>query len=322
MGISSLEARPHRVNQIPNGSTAGCFNCHLNPAGGGARNSFGSLVESSFLVGGDVNWVADLASADSDGDGFSNGHELEDPFGMWSTGTANPGNSAFVTNPGVNTDVPTGEAAKFSLLMTIGGMAPHSGQLFMLQIIDIATSTLVVSEELASIVSSDFDYMFMHVLEAGASYNIDMWADHNGNGSYDAPPTDHAWRVELNNVTDNISQDFQHSTNFTDIGGPVSIDSEIPLPQIFTLYDNYPNPFNPQTAIRFELATAGHVNLDIFNIRGELVAQLIAGEMAAGSHSAKWSATNNVGKDLPAGIYIYTLRSGGQAQSKRMMLLK
>ena len=322
-GTTSLEARSFRVNQLPNGSSVGCGGCHVSPSGGGARNAFGSLVQSSFLTGGgDVNWVANLATVDSDGDGFTNGHELEDPFGLWSTDSANPGNSAFVTNPGSSSDVPSGEAAKFSLHMNITGMSPHTGQYFEISVVDVATDSVVANEDIASIVDPDFEYVFMHALDAGASYNIDMWADLNTNGSYDAPPTDHSWRIELNNVSDNTAQNFQHNTDFTDLGGTVSIDSETFQPQDFVLYENYPNPFNPETSIRFELASAGHVNLDIFNIRGEQVAQLISSELNAGAHQVQWSAKDLAGNDLPTGIYIYTLRSGAQSQSKRMMLLK
>jgi len=100
------------------------------------------------------------------------------------------------------------------------------------------------------------------------------------------------------------------------------MDSDNFQPQDFVLYENYPNPFNPETSIRFELASPGHVNLDIFNIRGEQVAQLISSELNSGAHQVQWSAKDLAGNDLPTGIYIYTLRSGAQSQSKRMMLLK
>jgi len=323
MGITSLEARSFRVNQLPNGGLVGCGGCHVNPAGGGARNALGLFINASFLIGsGNVNWVPDLATADSDGDGFSNGHELEDPFGMWTTGSDNPGNSAFVTNPGSSSDVPTGDAAKFSLHMNISEMSPQTGQLFEIRVVDASTNTVVASEELASIVDPAFDYIFLHALETGVSYHVDMWSDHNGNGSYDAPPTDHSWRVELNSIANNITQNFQHTTDFTDIGSTVSIESEFLYPQDFVLYENYPNPFNPETRIRFEVASTGYTSLDIYDIRGEHIAQLVSGDIAAGAHQVQWSAHDFAGNDMPAGIYIYTLRSGSQSQSKRMMLMK
>ncbi len=226
MGTTSLETRNHRVAQLPNGSSVGCGGCHVSSGGGGARNSFESLVGSSFLIGENVNWVADLASVDSDGD-----------------------------------------AAKFSLHMNITEMSPHTGQYFEIRVVDAATNTVIVREEIASIMDPAFEYVFMHALEAGASYHVDMWTDHNGNGSYDAPPTDHSWRVELIGIADNTSQNFHHSTDFTDIGGPVSIDSEHLNPQDFVLYENYPNPFNPETRINFNLASTGHTSLDCKNWR-------------------------------------------------------
>ena len=77
---SDAFARPARPSQIPNGSVFSCANCHVNPAGGGDRNVFGSVVESGFLNGmgasATVNWNAGLAALDSDGDGATNGEEL------------------------------------------------------------------------------------------------------------------------------------------------------------------------------------------------------------------------------------------------------
>ncbi len=102
---AGAQARPHRVSQIPNGSVNSCANCHINPGGGGPRNPFGQDVEAR-LSAGDVRWNAELASLDSDGDGFTNGQELQDPQGTWSAGQANPGTSALVSKPGDAQSVP------------------------------------------------------------------------------------------------------------------------------------------------------------------------------------------------------------------------
>ncbi len=99
-------AIPVRVNQYPNGSIFQCAGCHINPGGGGARNSFGQDVEAG-LVNGNVNWGPELAALDSDGDGFTNGEELLDPNGEWSIGDADPGNSDDVTAPYDEDDFPT-----------------------------------------------------------------------------------------------------------------------------------------------------------------------------------------------------------------------
>lgn len=96
---SLLVSQSFRVGQIPNGGINSCANCHVSAFGGGPRNSFGSKVEESFLNSqGNVVWNAQLANLDSDGDGFSNGVELQNPTGIWSGGPV--GDPSKVTNPG------------------------------------------------------------------------------------------------------------------------------------------------------------------------------------------------------------------------------
>ncbi len=317
---TTLFARSHRVNQIPNGSEFGCASCHVTP--GGPRTAFGTLIENNYLSDGNVVWGPSLAAADADGDGFSNGHELEDPFGVWTNGAINPGTSSFVTNPGSNSSVPGGDAAMSSLHMQFTDMTPHVGQYFEIRIVDTSTDLVVASEDLSSIGSAAYEFVFLHALEDGASYQVDFWADHNGDGIYDTPPTDHAWRVDLASVSGNTLESFSHNTSFTDIGSPVGIDPVAIVPRGFELYDNYPNPFNPETVLRYELASPAFVELNVYDLQGALLATLHKGVRQAGVQSVTWDARDNRGAQLPAGIYIYTLRSSGRMQSKRMMLLK
>lgn len=104
----STIASEFRVQQIPNGAKFGCANCHVSASGGGARNSFGQMVQSKYLNSqGNVVWSAAFASEDADGDGISNGQELQDPTGTWKIGQANPGVLANVTNPGDRNSKPT-----------------------------------------------------------------------------------------------------------------------------------------------------------------------------------------------------------------------
>jgi hypothetical protein len=111
-----LVARNFRTNQIPNGTDKSCANCHNNPAGGGPRNAFGQEVEANHLStpgsAGNVMWGPALASHDSDGDGFSNGVELQDPTGAWQIGQPFPGDPSLVTNPGDPTDFPNTTAVE------------------------------------------------------------------------------------------------------------------------------------------------------------------------------------------------------------------
>ena len=94
-------ALPAFPNQIPNGGTNSCATCHINPAGGGATNDFGTDVDAN-IVGGVVQWN-ELFNIDSDGDGQTNGQELQDPCGTWSQGDADPAGD--VSAPGDDSDV-------------------------------------------------------------------------------------------------------------------------------------------------------------------------------------------------------------------------
>lgn len=107
--VVNTTAMDFRVNQIPNGGKFGCANCHVSPAGGGARNAFGQMVESKYLdFNGNVKWSAAMASEDPDGDGFTNGQELQDPTGAWGSGDKAPGTASLVTNPGDRNSKPAG----------------------------------------------------------------------------------------------------------------------------------------------------------------------------------------------------------------------
>jgi len=82
--------------------------------------------------------------------------------------------------------------------------------------------------------------------------------------------------------------------------------------------DNYPNPFNPTTTIAFFLPEAGDVTLEIYNLKGQLVKQLIDEKKSAGKHTIEWD-----GQNAASGIYLTRLISGKQEIiSKKMLLLK
>lgn len=90
-----------------------------------------------------------------------------------------------------------------------------------------------------------------------------------------------------------------------------------------TLNANYPNPFNPDTNISFSLARNELVNLRIFNIRGQLVKNLIDNEYREqGHHNAVWNGTDNNGNSVGSGVYLYRLESEKESRTRKMILMK
>lgn len=88
------------------------------------------------------------------------------------------------------------------------------------------------------------------------------------------------------------------------------------------LQQNYPNPFNPNTTIAFKMPQTCKVDLKIYNIKGQVVKSLLSGEIKAGAHSIIWNGTDNNGKKAGSGIYFYRIQTNGQAQTRKMLLIK
>ena len=92
-------------------------------------------------------------------------------------------------------------------------------------------------------------------------------------------------------------------------------------PVSFVLHDNYPNPFNPRTTIRFELPKDEYVTLDIFNIAGAKIRTLVSAPFQAGVHSVGWDGTNDYGDKVSSGAYLYKFTAGAFTKNSKMMFL-
>jgi hypothetical protein len=103
------------------------------------------------------------------------------------------------------------------------------------------------------------------------------------------------------------------SENKTDVGYDGKIYTE------FQLQQNYPNPFNPETVISYQIASAGYVSLKIYNSLGQEVATIVNEYQLPGVYNKMFSAE---GKQLPSGVYYYSLRSGNYSSTKKMILIK
>lgn len=94
------------------------------------------------------------------------------------------------------------------------------------------------------------------------------------------------------------------------------------IPKRFSLYQNFPNPFNPSTTIRFDLPDRSRVILEIYNLLGERVATLVDSFVGAGRHSVVWNGRNENGQTVGSGVYLVRLRAGHFAGTRKMLLLK
>lgn len=86
---------------------------------------------------------------------------------------------------------------------------------------------------------------------------------------------------------------------------------------VYKLHNNYPNPFNPETNIEFQIAGIEHVQLKVYDVTGKEVANLVNQKMNPGTYSVKFNASN-----LNSGIYFYTLTAGSFRETKKMILVK
>ncbi len=94
------------------------------------------------------------------------------------------------------------------------------------------------------------------------------------------------------------------------------------IPTDRILKRNFPNPFNPQTTLEFELQKSANIRLTIFSIDGRAVRTVHSGRLPAGTHRFIWSGDDDLGRVVSSGIYIYRLQSEGLTQSRKMVLLR
>ncbi|MBN1163518.1 MAG: T9SS type A sorting domain-containing protein [Candidatus Krumholzibacteriota bacterium] len=107
------------------------------------------------------------------------------------------------------------------------------------------------------------------------------------------------------------------------MGTPVNMDiTGEEIPQVNLLVQNFPNPFNPSTMIRFSLKDRGRVSIRIYDVTGRLIETLLDEFRDAGAYEVQWTGTNNSGSPVASGIYFYQMRTGSYECTKKMVLLK
>ena len=104
---------------------------------------------------------------------------------------------------------------------------------------------------------------------------------------------------------------------------PVSVAVQVPgVPMEYTLFQNFPNPFNPSTTITFRVPSFGFVSLKIFDVLGREVATLVDEEKEAGTYAVSFDTRHSELGTLSSGTYFYRLRAGEVVQIRTMTLLR
>ena len=96
----------------------------------------------------------------------------------------------------------------------------------------------------------------------------------------------------------------------------------VETPTMYRLAENYPNPFNPETTITYDVAKAGTVRLSVYALTGQLVRTLMDGERSAGSYSVVWDGRDDAGRDVASGVYLCRMEAGHYRAVRKMLLVR
>ena len=140
--------------------------------------------------------------------------------------------------------------------------------------------------------------------------------------SYLSPRGSIQWKVDVTDGQDTIQNNEIRTLIIEGQYVALSLDDASTAPKNFMLHENYPNPFNPTTQIRFDIPKISNVTLTIYNLLGQKVRTFTMQSVPAGYHALTWNATNDYGVPVSAGLYLYQLQTEGFVQTKKMVLLK
>jgi len=120
-------------------------------------------------------------------------------------------------------------------------------------------------------------------------------------------------------IADGVLMDGSRLTNPVVTLGALNVQT---TPTEFALRQNFPNPFNPETTIKYDLADGGRVELRIYNMVGQVIRTLVNERQSAGRYSVRWDGKDDRGLSVSSGIYFYRLTSEKFSDVKKLMLLK
>ena len=200
-------------------------------------------------------------------------------------------------------------------------------------------SLLVASAQVKSIMLDRFDMLYLQAIQGyeelletsnteldsllcllDIAYTLqDMYYNDQGKGTHTSVPY-HANGIQVSSLKEaNLTVDriwseiMRISDNTTILNVPVPTQLDV---------TNYPNPFNPTTTIAFSLPEEGVVRLSVYNIRGQLVKELINESMTRGFHKVVWDGRDNRNRSVSSGLYFIRIEVGNTSKVKKIMMLK
>jgi len=94
------------------------------------------------------------------------------------------------------------------------------------------------------------------------------------------------------------------------------------IPETFALHQGYPNPFNPETTISYDISNVGNVEIVVYDMMGREIKTLVSGYHTPSTYQVVWNGTDNRGKIVPSGVYLYRMSSSEFTQVNKVMFLK
>ncbi|MCK4407063.1 MAG: T9SS type A sorting domain-containing protein [Bacteroidales bacterium] len=122
--------------------------------------------------------------------------------------------------------------------------------------------------------------------------------------------------------SNDTAKTFTEYVHILDENFPVSIQENNNLFENIQLSQNYPNPFSTSTNIEFNISKESKIEINVYNINGQLVIQLLNKNLPAGQHNISWDGTNETGQQLKSGIYFYRLKTDEGVFRKKMVLVR
>jgi len=196
---------------------------------------------------------------------------------------------------------------KYRLEVMFSGMTPHIGEMLTMYVRDESTGSYLDTIVINEIEAAEFT-LKSYVIQPGMSYLLDIFADHNGNGIYDPPGTDHAWRVEVPDIIGDTEFEFIHNTNFTDIFAQTGITNHA-LTGNFKIY---PNPVISVATLFIEGLHDGPLNISVIDLAGnELMHQRIQSD-------EKGEAQINL-EGFEKGLYLMNIRTRNSSETLKFV---